>query len=643
MQNRATLAAGGLALLAVTVLAYQFLASPDRAAELAAPVQEADMSAREPISAFSAERYISDVIFLSSGEMQGRASGSPELELAADYIADEFRQAGLTPAGDDGSYFQSFEVTTGAELGANNAFQLGGTAQNLNDDFVPILFSHTADATAPLVFAGYGISAPELEYDDYDGIDVTDKIVVVLRHEPQELDGESKFAGTEFTSHASFINKAINARLHGAVGIIFITDPLHEDEEVGAATRRIEHADMRISAIHAKRDALLELFEDAGQDLAAIHSAIDQDLMPRSFEFSGEFSGAPSGAEARVATDIIRTRKNVRNVVGALEGSDPTLRNEWVVVGAHYDHLGLGDQSSLAPSQIGQVHHGADDNASGTAGVMELARLAANDEHEWARSALFIAFAAEEIGLLGSSHFADNPTVPLEAVNAMINMDMIGRITNDRLFVGGVGTSPGFQEMLEAANEATGLEPNQTAVGLDLDFSDSGYGASDHTPFNIKKIPVLFFFSGLHTDYHKPSDTYDKINTDGALKALSLVHGVMDGMANGAERLAYVEVERPQASGRGGGGGYGPYFGSVPDFRDDLEGVLFADIVNDSPAAKAGLMAGDIMVEFDGLPITGLNDYAYALRSKQPGDVVAVIVERNGEDVTANVTLEARR
>jgi Zn-dependent M28 family amino/carboxypeptidase len=560
----------------------------------------------------------------------------------------------LTPAGDDGSYFQSFEVTTGAELGADNLFQLGGTVLSLNDDFVPILFSHTADVTAPLVFAGYGISAPELEYDDYDGIDVTDKIVVVLRHEPQEMDAESKFAGTEFTSHASFINKAINARLHGAVGIIFITDPLHEDEEIGAATRRVEHTDMRISAVHAKREAVRELFDDADQDLVAIHSAMDQDLMPRSFAFSG----APSGAEARIATDIIRTRTVVRNVVGALEGSDPTLKNEWVVVGAHYDHLGLGDQSSLAPSQIGQVHHGADDNASGTAGVMELARFAANDEHQWARSALFIAFAAEEIGLLGSSHFADNSTVPLESINAMINMDMIGRITNDRLFVGGVGTSPGFQEILESANDATSLEPDQTAAGLeldisdtndaqgsallDLDFSDSGYGASDHTPFNTKKIPVLFFFSGLHTDYHKPSDTYDKINAEGALKALSLVHGVMDEIASGAERLAYTEVERPQASGRGGGG-YGPYFGSVPDFRDDLEGVLFADIVNDSPAAKAGLMAGDIMVEFDGLPITGLNDYAYALRSKQPGDVVAVVVERNGEDVTANVTLEARR
>ena len=573
-------------------------------------------------------------MFLSRDEMQGRASGSPELELAADYIAERFREADLTPAGDDGSYFQSFEVTTGAEAGAENVLSLGGTVLSLNEDFVPILFSNTSQVEAPLVFAGYGISAPELEYDDFAGIDADGKIVVVLRHEPQEMDAESKFAGTNFTSHASFINKAINARLHGALGIIFVTDPLHENEQVGPATRRIEHGDMNIAAVHSKREPFQQLFEDAGFVLGDVQIAIDEDLMPRSFDFEG--------STASLATEVIRSTSMVRNVVGALEGSDPVLKNEWVVVGAHYDHLGLGDQSSLAPSQVGEVHNGADDNASGTSGVIELARLTANDEREWARSALFMAFAAEEIGLLGSSYFADNPTVPIDAVNAMVNMDMIGRISNDRLFVGGVGTSPDFQEMLESANNEAGNNADAPPA-LELDFSDSGYGASDHTPFNIKKIPVLFFFSGLHTDYHKPSDTYEKINAEGAIKVLSLVHGVVERIANAPERLAYVEVERPEAPGRGSGGGYGPYFGSVPDFRDDLDGVLFADIVNGSPAANAGLMAGDIMVEFDGLDITGLNDYAYALRQKQPGDVVDVMVKRGEEDVSVSVTLEARR
>jgi hypothetical protein len=198
--------------------------------------QSDDNPEREPITELSQARYMEDVTFLSRDEMQGRASGSPELELAADYIAERFREAGLTPAGDDGSYFQSFEVTTGAETGADNSLRLGETDLNIDEDFVPILFSNTSQIEAPLVFAGYGISAPELEYDDYADIDATGKIAVVLRHEPQEMDAESKFSGAAFTSHASFVNKAINARLHGALGIIFISDPLHEEEEVGPAT-----------------------------------------------------------------------------------------------------------------------------------------------------------------------------------------------------------------------------------------------------------------------------------------------------------------------------------------------------------------------------------------------------------------------
>ena len=288
----------------------------------------------------------------------------------------------------------------------------------------------------------------------------------------------------------------------------------------------------------------------------------------------------------------------------------------------------------MTPSQVGQIHHGADDNASGTSGVLELARLAANDDRQWKRSALFMGFAAEEIGLLGSAHYVNNPTVPIGSISAMINLDMIGRITNNRVFVGGVGTSPNYRTMIEQLNAGTGLQ---------LDFSDSGYGSSDHTSFNAKKIPVLFFFSGLHTDYHKPSDTYDKINADGAVKVASLVYGMMDRVANDNERPAYVEVQRPQQPARGGGGGYGAYFGSVPDFREDIQGVLFADVVNNSPAAKAGLKAGDIMVEFDGKPIQRLPDYAFLLRSKMPGDVVVVVVKRNNENVRVNVTLEQRR
>ncbi len=582
--------------------------------------------AADATSELSATRYLADVTYLASDATRGRGNGTPELDKAAEYIADQFRRAGLRPAGDNNSYFQNFEVTTGATLGAGNQLQIAGTPLKINDDFVPIVFSDTDAFDGPLIFAGYGITAPEYKYDDYAGINATNKIVVVFGHEPQELDPKSVFAGADFTLYASYVNKAINARMHGAKGIIFITDPSHEYEDVGPATRREQAGDIGIPAAHAKRGVIVAAFKAGAKDLAELHKAIDTDLAPQSFEIPG--------VSAHIATEVIRTRKTVRNVIAALPGADPQLKNEWVVLGAHYDHLGLGETSSLAPSKIGEIHHGADDNASGTAGVIELARVAAKHPTAWKRSVLFMAFAGEEIGLLGSSYFTNHPTPALASINAMLNMDMIGRVTNDRLLVGGIGTSPGFKPTLEEFSKGSGL-----AVSL----SESGYGASDHTSFNARKIPVLYFFSGVHTDYHKPSDTVDKINAEGAVKVLSLVYRLADRLAAAPQKLAYVEVIQPTPSGRGSGGGYGPYFGSVPDFRDDIKGVPFADVVSNSPAAKAGLKAGDIMVQFDGKAIQSLNDYAFVLRQKKPGDVVSVVVKRGGQDVKVNVTLEARR
>jgi Zn-dependent M28 family amino/carboxypeptidase len=582
--------------------------------------------AAQVVSDLSPSRYFNHVKYLARDEMKGRGDGTPELDSAADYVASQFRLWGLRPMGDNNTYFQKFELTTGAALGSNNALQLNGTALKINEEFVPITFSNTAQFDGPIVFAGYGITAPELHYDDYQGIDATGKIVVVLRHEPQEMDPKSPFDGTNFTRHAAFVNKAINAKQHGAQGIVFITDLNHTEEDVGRATRTEETDDLGIPGIHAKRDPFIAAFKAAGKDLAAIQKKIDMDLKPQSFELPA--------LKGRIATDVVRTRKTVKNVIAAVVGSDSMLQNEWVVVGAHYDHLGLGDRNSLSPSQIGQIHHGADDNASGTAGVLEMARLAAKNKRAWKRSVLFITFAGEELGLLGSSHFVNHPTISMRSVMGMINMDMIGRLNNDRLFIGGVGTSPSFRPWLDDFNKS---------VHLQLDYSDSGYGASDHMSFNAKKVPVLFFFSGLHTDYHKPTDTYDKINSNGAIKVLSLVYMMMDKMATGNARLEYTEVQQPRPSAAGGGSGYGPYFGSVPDFRDDLKGVLFADVQNNSPAAKAGLKQGDLMVEFDGKPIENLYDFTYALRAKKPGDIVSVGVKRNGQDLKVNVTLEARR
>jgi hypothetical protein len=521
--------------------------------------------------------------------------------------------------GDNNSYFQKFEITIGANVGTDNDLELNGTHLRLNEDFAPVLFSSTGTGDGPLVFAGYGTSSAQLQYDDYQGVDAGGKIVVIIRQ---------PFGGANSAHSASLIGKAITAKQHGAKGIIFINDLDRADQGVARASQTDETEDIGIPAVIAKRDQIAAVFLSAGKDIGALQKKIDAERKPQSFE--------SPGAHVRLSTDIDRPRKTVRNVVAALPGSDSGLRKEWVVLGAHYDHLGLGDKNSLAPSQIGQIHHGADDNASGTAGVLELARLAARNPKQWKRSVLFIAFAGEELGLFGSSYFVNHPTIPLNDITAMINMDMIGRLNNDnRLFVGGIGTSPTFRASLEDINKT---------VHLQLDYSESGYGASDHTSFNSKKIPVLFIFSGLHSDYHKPSDTYDKINKNGAIKVLSLVYMMTDRVADDQKRLEYVEVQEPQQpASSSGGGGYGPYFGSVPDFRDDLKGVPFADVQNNSPAAKAGLKQGDLLVQFDGKAIENLYDFTYALRAKKPGDVVVVVVKRGGQDVKVNVTLEARK
>lgn len=575
----------------------------------------------------SAARYSADVTYLASDEMKGRGNGTPELEKAADYIADQFKRAGLRPAGEDGTFFQKFEITVGADFGQNNVMSIGGVAMKRGEDFVPIAFSDTADFEGPLIFAGYGITAPEYKYDDYAGVDATNKIVVVFGHEPQEVDANSAFAGAEFTPYASYVNKAINARMHGAKAIVFITDPTHDYEDVGPATRREDSGDVGIPAVHAKRGPILAAFQNGGKNIAELQRAIDKDLtISQSFELPN--------VRARVETEVIRTRKTVRNVMAALPGADPALAKQWIVLGGHYDHLGLGGTSSLAPSLQGQPHHGADDNASGTAGVIELARLAAQNKADWKHSVLFIAFAGEEVGLLGSAYFANHPTVPFSAIDAMVNMDMIGRMAGERLYIGGAGT---------AANFRSAIDESAKGLGLNITTTASGYGPSDQTAFNAKKVPVLAFYTGAHTDYHKPSDTADKINTAGAMKVLALVYKMAGRLDGEAQKIAYVDVKEAQPALRGSGGGYGPYFGSVPDFRDDVKGVQFSDVVANSPAGKAGLKGGDIMIEFDRKPVTSLADYAFVLRQKKPGDVVNVVVKRGSAEVRVDVTLEARK
>jgi len=585
---------------------------------------------RAGVQDLDADNYMKHVKFLASEKLKGRGTGTDGLEKAADYIGKQLRTFGLKPL--NGGYFQEFQVTVRAELGTRNKFdyQLGTSRSGLKlqEDFVPLNFSATAKNSCQVVFAGYGISAKELNYDDYAGIDVKDKCVLVLRYEPQEFEEKSVFAGKAYTEHAQLPSKAFQARNRGARAVILINNMANrsgETDKLETFGQTSGPANSGVAFVQVKFEVAERWMKQAGKDLPAIVKDIDHDLKPRSFAFADTL-------KLEMETEIRQVQKKVRNVAGYLPGET----DEYVVIGAHYDHLGLGDQHSLAPALIGKPHYGADDNASGTAGLLELARYF-SARPKMKRGVLFLAFAGEELGLLGSSYYVNQPVTPLKKAVAMVNMDMIGRVQNGKVYVGGSGTGSTLKAMLEDA--AKGIE-----ITADL-TEKSGYGSSDHTSFTTKEVPVLFFFSGLHADYHKPSDTWDKIDAPSAVKVLRIVAGVTDRLTAAPERPVFAKVEPPKmpSGSSGGGGGYGPYFGSIPDFAEVPNGVRFSDVRAGSPAAKAGLRGGDILIEFDGKAIQNLYDYTYALRARKPGDVVKVKVMRGGAPVEADVALEARK
>ncbi|MDR3749158.1 MAG: M28 family peptidase [Acidobacteriota bacterium] len=579
------------------------------------------------IGAVDPARYLNDIRTLAAPDMEGRGAGTKGLDKASRYIEKRYKGLGLQPAGTNG-YLQPFTVTTGAKLRSDNSLTQAINAKKegllVNQDFEPMSFSSSGSFSGRVVFVGYGASADEFQYDDYAGVDVKDKIVVVLRYEP-EIFGE-KSGKQGLTQHSQLITKAINARNHGAEAVVLVSGKLADGEEdtlmrFGGVSGP---QDVGILLLQVKNRVAEGWFKSAGKSLTDVQQQINHLGKPDSFMF-------PDALQLSVKIDIEQTHAKVDNVLAYLPGKT----DEYIILGAHYDHLGRGDSNSLAPSQIGQIHPGADDNASGTAGVLELARLFAPMKGQLQRGILFMSFSGEELGLLGSAEWVKNPTRPLDKCVAMLNMDMIGRIKDNKVYIGGVGTGSTFKSILEEAQKKTEFK---------IEYSAGGYSASDHTSFVSKKIPVLFFFSGLHSDYHKPSDTWDKINAPSAAQLLDLVGNVAVQLASAPAPPTFITVvEDKPMGGISGGGGYGPYFGSIPDFGEVKDGVRFSDVRPGSPAAKAGLKAGDILVQFGEQPIHNLYDFTDALRRSKVGEVVEVKVLRDGKPMTVGVKLEQRK
>src|SRR4030066_1243082 len=493
----------------------------------------------------TSEEIKEHITFLASDELKGRDSGTEEIKKAASYISDEFKNYGLEPIF-QGNYLQEFPFIKTIELTDKNTLSFltkeNEVKPKLKEDYITVPFSGNSDVNANLVFVGFGISAADLEYDDYAGIDVKDKIVIVMRDTP-----EPNVPHSEFDAHSPLRKKASVARDKGAAAIIFF-NPYDENKTTDDL---VEFSFDRggsiggFSVVNVKRSFVEQLFQSEGINFKEVCDKIIETKKPFSFELKN--------SSAKISTEVKEIEAISWNVGGYLEGNDSELKNEWIIIGAHFDHLGMGGEGSLYRGDEPQIHNGADDNASGTTGVLELAEKFASVKDQLKRSIVFFTFSGEELGLLGSNYLVNNLPFPVEDAVTMINMDMIGRLKDSSLIVYGTGTSSSWKDILNKYND----------YGFKLTFNDEGFGPSDHSSFYGKKIPVLFFFTGTHEDYHKPSDDTEKINLAGEKNILDYVYDIAMNIDNAPERPDYLLVEKKQT---GQMFTRKVYVGTVPDF-----------------------------------------------------------------------------
>ncbi len=546
------------------------------------------------------------IAFLASEDLKGRYPGTPEDEELASYIAGEFRKEGLELFDQNG--IQNFEIVTDLELGSGNSFLLNGAELSPGSDFIPLSFSNSGAARAEVVFAGYGfqVKEPELQWDDYAGVDVQGKWVLLLRGVPGEQE-----AGSPYVNYSEDRSKALLASDLGAVGVLFVSgtsfDPDDRLEELKGKQHPVPIPVVQVGRVTA--DRILEA--SAGGSVDTLEASLAASLQPSSF---------PTGTEVDVAVDLQPRNMVTSNVIAMLEGSDPALKTEYVIIGAHHDHLGMGGlgTSSRAPDTVA-VHYGADDNASGVAGVLEISEFLS--AHTPARSVVFTTFGAEEMGLVGSKYFTEHTPVELDEVQAMINLDMVGRLNEDRqLQVGGVGTSPGFMQLLDSVN---------APYGFNLKYSNEGYGPSDHASFYAKDVPVLFISTGAHPEYHTPGDQLSSINLEGAREVMSFAADLAAALANQRERIAFTEAgPKVRGSSRSRMGGI--TLGLMPDVTyDGDEGMPVMFVTEGKPASIGGIQKGDIIVAIEGKNVGNVYDYMSRLGQLKEGMDIVVTVKRD--------------
>lgn len=613
--------------------------------------------------------YLQHVTTLSNPFFEGRGTGTEGNRLAQDYIEFTFKRLGLTPAFDEvntladgtevvtrhSSYRQPFPFSTTAEA-TTQELSVGGAAGAeaetfvAGQDFNVLGFSGTGRVEGPVAFVGYSIGEGPDGYTSYPhDEDLTGKIALLLRFEPMDEDGVSAFTGGRWSGNAGLIGKIEAAVDRHAAAIILVnppgaSDPREGELETAESTARYARRGLEIPVVMMSMDAagtLLERVDPQGRSLAELRAIADK----------GE-SGVLDLSAAKVTINAAVERKaaNSRNMGAILPGRG-ALADEYVVVGAHFDHVGRGYQGGRDPSQYGTIHPGADDNASGTSGMLlaaeKLSRAyAALPPEAEVRSVLFLGFSGEEIGLVGSHYFADHTPISADDMLLMINMDMIGRL-RESLEVQGVDTAEGLKDL---------LLPDFQASGLTISYTPGGTGPSDHTSFYNIGVPVLFFFTGLHREYHTPADVASLINVDGAARIVDLVTNIVLDLADNSDRLQFVAAGRgqrprmPESDGdEDPAQASGPSrmdikvrFGIAPAmYGDAVPGVLVGDVSPGTSAAEAGVQPGDRLITWNGVEITDIRAWMAMLVKHEPGDVVQVGLERDGSEITLPVTLKA--
>jgi Peptidase family M28/PA domain len=489
-------------------------------------------------AAISSDTLLQHIKFLSADELKGRGNGSAGLESAGDYIAEQFKAVGLEP-GSGQDWFQPFQLNVGLTVGATNKLSIATKGRTvsfaLGESYYPLSAPSNEDSTKPstelrelsLVFAGYGLAVPDIGYDDYRDIDVSGKAVLIFSHEPQERDANSKMNGTRPMPQTTLSAKAALARSKGARILLVVSDPTHKVDDAPYALfgPDPEAEDHGIPVLRIRRSEAQPLL-DAWQ-LEAVARQIDGDLVPR--------SRALADGTVDYTEYLAKNRRTVRNVVGVLPGNDPARANEAIVIGAHYDHVGLGGRLSVTPDRAGEIHNGADDNASGTAAIIEIARAAVAERSRFPRTLIFVAFAGEERGLLGSAHYVNAPRVPVENTIAMLNLDMVGR-ANGSVDVSGLDSAPSIESDLKAAIKAS-------ASTLKIKREGPGAGRSDDYNFLVRRIPAINFFTGFHNDYHRPGDDWQKIDTAGTSQVADLALELAAALANRTTRPEFVATQ----------------------------------------------------------------------------------------------------